>query len=191
MRPFQLNSVVTDSVLLGFQHRSADLLKALVESKEDPDPINKRLYERTRYILFLGTPHRGASITDWGIILANVATITLQDVDKKVLIALGTNSEILENVQKAFRRILDDRKLQILSFQEERGISGVKGLSSKVVEDYSSKMESSYETVQTIDANHVEMARYGTRDDDGYNKVHGALRIILEKLETGEDGVGG
>ena len=149
------------------------------------------MYERTRYILFLGTPHRGASIADWGLILANLATITLQDVDKKVLRALSTNSEILEDIQKAFRRILDDHKLQILSFQEERGISGVKGLSSKVVEDYSSKMESSYETVQTIDANHMEMAGYGNRDDDGYNKVHGALREFLKCLESWEDTVGG
>lgn len=179
------------SLPLNSWHKPAEQLKALVESQVDLDPINKRMYERARYILFLGTPHRGASITGWGTILANLAALTLQDVDKKVLRALGTSSEILEDIQKAFRRILDDHKLQIHSFQEERRISGVKGLSSKVVEDYSSKMESSYETVQTIDANHMEMARYGTRDDDGYNKVCGTLRIFLKNLETGEDRVSG
>lgn len=148
------------------------------------------MIERTRYILFLGTPHRGASIADWGTILANIATVTLQDVDKNVLRALSTNSEVLENIQKAFRRILDDQKVKIHSFQEERGLSGMKGLSNKVVANDSSKMESSYETVETIDANHMEMARYATRDDDGYNKISRALRLYLEDLNTSSTDAG-
>ena len=166
------------------------MLKALSESQVDRDRVNRRMYEQTRFILFLGTPHRGSSKAPWGTLLANIATITLQDMDKRVLRALEKNSEILENIQRAFRRILDDHKLQIQSFQEERGISGIKGISGKVVEDDSSKMESSYETVQTIDANHMEMARYETRDDDGYNKVLGALKIFLKTLETGEVTIG-
>ncbi|KAL8721859.1 MAG: hypothetical protein Q9225_001536 [Loekoesia sp. 1 TL-2023] len=164
--------------------------KALVDSEVDRDPINRRMIERTRYILFLGTPHRGASVADWGTILANLATVTLQDVDKNVLRALSTNSEILENIQRAFRRILDDQKVRIHSFQEERGLSGMKGLSNKVVANDSSKMESSYETVETIDANHMEMARYATRDDDGYNKVFRALRLYLKELNASSSDCG-
>ena len=164
--------------------------KALSESQVHRDRVNRRMYERTRLILFLGTPHRGFSKAAWGILLAKIATITLQDVDEKVLRALETNSEMLENIQRAFRRILDDRKLQIQSFQEERGISGINGISGKVVEDYSSEMEDSCETVQTIDANHMEMAWYETRDDDGYNKIFGALKMILENLEAGEVTIG-
>ena len=141
--------------------------------------------------MFLGTPHRGAAISSWGQILANVAAITFQDVDKKILRSLDTNSEILENIQKAFRRILDDHRIRRHSFQEERGVTGVPGLSSKVVVDDSSRMESSDETVLTIDANHMEMARCSSRDADGYNKVFGALKICLERLESKEDGVGG
>lgn len=59
-----------------------------------------------------------------------------------------------------------------------------------MVEDDSSKMDSSYKTVQTIDANHMEMAQYENRDDDGYNKVLGALKMFLKILETGEVTIG-
>jgi hypothetical protein len=35
----------------------------------------------------------------------------------------------------------------------------------------------------TINANHMEMCRYSTKEDDGYRKVSRELRILCEEIE--------
>lgn len=42
------------------------------------------------------------------------------------------NSEVLDNIHEEFKTIADKSRIQIHSFQEARGISGVKGIHSKV-----------------------------------------------------------
>ena len=159
--------------------------KALVDSETTRVEEYRMVLEWTKYILFLGTPHRGTAAASWGVLLANISAVTVRDVDKKLLRALQQDSELLEGIQEAFRRILDDQKVKIHSFQELRGFSGVKLLSNKVVPDDSSKVESSFEKLETINANHMEMARYGSKDDDGYNKISRALKKYLDVLREG------
>lgn len=37
-----------------------------------------------------------------------------------------------------------------------------------------------------IDANHMEMCRYSSKDDDGYRKVSRELRMLCEDIERKE-----
>ena len=87
--------------------------------------------QRTRFIVFLGTPHRGSEIASWGEVASNLARLTLQDTHKKIVETLEVNSEVLENIHDQFVEVLPEHT-QIHSFQEGRGISGVKGLHGKV-----------------------------------------------------------
>ena len=53
----------------------------------------------------------------------------------------------------------------------------------KVVDDFSSKVDlaSVQETVETIDANHMQMTKYSSRDDSGYRAVSGVLKAFIER----------
>lgn len=87
---------------------------------------------RTKLIIFLGTPHRGSAYAGWGEIASNLALLALQDSNKNIIKTLEVNSEVLDNIHEEFKTIADQSRIRIHSFQEARGISGMKGLHNKV-----------------------------------------------------------
>ena len=88
--------------------------------------------DRTKLVIFLGTPHRGTKYAGWGQIALNLARLVLQNSNKPIIKTLEVNSEVLENIQDEFSRIVDVMKIKIHSFQEARAITGIKGLDGKV-----------------------------------------------------------
>ncbi|KAJ4158226.1 uncharacterized protein LMH87_008759 [Akanthomyces muscarius] len=133
---------------------------------------------RTKLIVFLGTPHRGSSYAGWGEIAANLARLALQDSNKRILETLEVNSEVLDNIHEEFKTIVHNSEIKIHSFQESQGMSGMKGLDNKVVDDFSSKLDlpRQLETVETINANHRQMAKCGDRSDPLYRAILGVLK---------------
>lgn len=87
---------------------------------------------RTKLIVFLGTPHRGSQAAGWGEIAANLVRLTLIDANKKILESLEVNGEVLDNIHEDFKSVIHEGGIMIYSFQEARGITGVKGLHGKV-----------------------------------------------------------
>ena len=61
-----------------------------------------------------------------------MARLVLQDSNKKILETLEVNNEVLDNIQEEFKTIVHKSDLIVHSFQEARGISGMKGLHNKV-----------------------------------------------------------
>ena len=88
--------------------------------------------DRTKLVIFLGTPHRGSAYADWGQIASNLAQLVFQDSNKKLLKTLEVNSEVLENIHEEFIKIVYNGRIKIHSFQESRPITGIKGLNGKV-----------------------------------------------------------
>ncbi|KAI1484295.1 TPR-like protein [Daldinia eschscholtzii] len=74
-----------------------------------------------------------------------------------------------------------EKGIMVHSFQEARGMSGVKGLGGKVVDDFSSKvgLPEVLEVVETIDADHRQMARCSSRTDQQYDSISGVVRLFL------------
>lgn len=54
-----------------------------------------------------------------------------------------------------------------------------------MVDDFSSKLDlpQALETIESIDANHMQMARYSSRDDQGYRAISGVLKAYVRQLE--------
>jgi len=122
-----------------------------------------------------------------------------------MLETLEVNSEILDNIHEEFKTIISKGEIKVHSFQEARGISGMKGLDkkvcysarlhskcrillmwcsrAKVVDDFSSKLDLPrvLETVESIDANHMQMARYSSREDQGYCAICGVLKRFIQR----------
>jgi hypothetical protein len=88
--------------------------------------------EQTKLIIFLGTPHRGSAYAGWGQIALNLARLALQDSNKKILETLEVNNEVLDNIHEEFKTIAFKGTMKIHSFQEARGITGMKGMNEKV-----------------------------------------------------------
>ena len=88
--------------------------------------------DRTKLVIFLGTPHRGSAYAGWGQIASNLARVALQDSNKRLLETLEVNNEVLDNIHEEFKTIAFKGTLKIHTFQEARGITGMKGLNEKV-----------------------------------------------------------
>lgn len=86
----------------------------------------------TKFIVFLGTPHRGSKYADWGKIVSKIAQLALHDPNERILAALEVNNEVLDNIHEEFKNIVVECGIKMHSFQEAHGISGIKGLNSKV-----------------------------------------------------------
>ncbi|KAI9706228.1 MAG: hypothetical protein M1812_008242, partial [Candelaria pacifica] len=137
---------------------------------------------RTKLVIFLGTPHRGSAWASWGEIASNLARLMLHDPHKKIVEALEVDSEVLDNIHEQFVKIVYDDRIQIHSFQEARGISGMKGLHEKVVDNFSSKLDvPRLETVESIDANHMQIARCKDQSDESYRAIVGVLKQFLKR----------
>ena len=147
-------------------------------------PNFQGLHQRTRCVIFLGTPHRGSGKTGWGQIASNLATYALMDTNKALLDGLVVNSEILDSNNTEFMKIVHTDGLLIHSFQEGRGLSELNGFSGKVVEDYSSKLDYPLEIVESLDANHMQMARFGGPTDPNYQKISGTLANRVSQMQA-------
>lgn len=112
---------------------------ALIESGQRPRPEYADLLSSCRAIIFMGTPHLGSQAASLGTIMSDVLGALPGGFDtyKKVIEALKTDSEILDNISKRFNEILDREipscdKIEICSVQEGQGLTGFKGAGSKV-----------------------------------------------------------
>ncbi|KFY67480.1 hypothetical protein V496_01551 [Pseudogymnoascus sp. VKM F-4515 (FW-2607)] len=147
---------------------------------------SETIRKRTRLIVFLGTPHRGSTYAGWGEIASNLASLALQDSNKRLVQTLEVNGEVLDNIHEEFKTILSKCAIKVHSFQESKGISGMKGLDGKVVDNFSSKLDLAreQETVETIDANHMDMARCNSREDVCYRQICGVLKQFIRETNS-------
>src|SRR5205809_7696782 len=82
--------------------------------------------DRTELIIFLGTPHRGSALADWGRIASNIMSLALQDSNEKILKNLEVNNKFLDKIHEDFKTNAVQCKIKIHSFQEAQGITGIK-----------------------------------------------------------------
>jgi hypothetical protein len=76
-------------------------------------------------VVFLGTPHRGSGAAHMGDIARQVASALRIDTNPAVLDSLGLRNDDLIRSQQSFARIWDERRFEVKTFQESKGISGV------------------------------------------------------------------
>ena len=116
---------------------------------------------------------------------------------------------MLDNIHEQFIDMVFEHGIRIHSFQEGRGISGMKGLDGKVcclslghtisvhanlreqiqvVSNFSSKLGlPKIERVESINANHMQMARCRDRSDDSYRFIAGVLKQFLKNANPDKD----
>lgn len=155
-------------------------------SKSHLSPRYKQLHQRTKYVIFLGVPHRGSKMASMGETLARLANVSFRDTNRHLVRSLEVEDELLDRINVEFGKMVQVEDFGVYSFQESSGLSGLKGFSGKVVNDYSSKLDHSLEIVESIRGNHMEMARFSDADDEGYRTVSRVIARCVTDVQQPE-----
>jgi hypothetical protein len=111
------------------------VLKEALRQSWQAQPYEKDLrevYDATRLIIFMGTPHRGSNYASWGVLARNVAVAVGFDANDRVLRDLEIDSAILEVLRRDFAKMLREDSFDVWTFIEGKGLKGVRGLTGKV-----------------------------------------------------------
>ena len=149
---------------------------ALCLSRNEITFLNEIL-PATYAVLFIGTPHYGSKIASLGKLAFELSKLFFQNPNTKILGGLEVNSETLERITRSFGQILAFDKIQIHSFREELDTKGI-----RIVDEYSSNIGYPFETVDTIHANHRNMAKFSSIEDIGFQKVASIVRRWIDNI---------
>ncbi|KAK1720523.1 hypothetical protein BDP67DRAFT_499999 [Colletotrichum lupini] len=142
----------------------------------------REVFNSTRGILFLGTPHHGSAVAVWAERLAKSLGV-LKKTNTEILGVLKPESEVLAEIQDNFHNITQSqttagvRAIQITCFYEELPIPGV-GL---VVPQHSAIIPG--KDAVGIRGNHHTMAKFSSRGDPGFIDICDELRIWMKKID--------
>jgi hypothetical protein len=106
------------------------LVQALLKSKSSADQYIQRILESTRGIVFMGTPHCGASLADWAVVGSKFLRY-LRTTNRKTLEILQPESEVMARIRQEFHTMLRCRdqgkttEIQIICFFEELPVEAV------------------------------------------------------------------
>jgi len=152
----------------------------------DPEPALLDIYTSTEAVIFLGTPHRGSGKAGIAEVIRKIVSVSGFDTTDKNIRALQVNSTELELIHELFMKVYEqkDRHFKVLTFQEAKGVAGISylKLNERVVEPFSSSITGT-EPTQTINANHMSMCRFASRDDEGYRQIMGEILILVSEKE--------
>ena len=147
--------------------------EAILLSRNNPERHLRSIFDCLKGIIFMGTPHRGSWMADWAKIPVSALGL-MKSTNKSLLATLETDNQQLESVQVRFWSMVrelreDGRRLEVTCFFEERPLPIV-GI---VVSKESATLEG-YNSI-TIHADHMDMARFASAEDNGFKRFVGEL----------------
>ncbi|KAL4746553.1 hypothetical protein BDW72DRAFT_197586 [Aspergillus terricola var. indicus] len=150
--------------------------QALTAARDSRADYLRDIETHTIGICFLGTPHRGANLATWGERFARMFNI-FKPVNYQIVSLLEPRSKALHEMRRAFYNLLEKRKdegsrIQIVCFYET-----VPMMRSLIVSEDSATIDG--EPCFPIFANHVDMAKFGTRQDSGYMSILRELQRMM------------
>lgn len=137
----------------------------------------EKVFQSTLGIIFMGTPHSGADLANWGYKLATYLNV-IRRTNSSILGNLRQKSEVLTAVQQQFQQLLRKPGVNvgIYCFFEEKAVTGV-----GIIVSEQSAVLSQYPN-QAIAANHMDMTKFHGRNDEGYQKVLSRVQDFVELI---------
>jgi hypothetical protein len=111
------------------------VLKEALRRSRQAEPYQqdlKNIYESTRAIIFMGTPHRGSAYADWGIIVRNIVRAAGFDATDRILRDLKFDAGTLDILHEEFLKMTKEEQFEVYTFKEGKGLKGIRGLTEKV-----------------------------------------------------------
>ena len=100
------------------------------------------IYASTRAVCFLGTPHRGSRFASYGNNIRGIVAALGFDTNDRNLKTLNFDSVESQLCREEFIKNWRTGAFEVRTFQESRGLTGVRGLSGKVRRNYSNPQTS-------------------------------------------------
>ncbi|KAK0750679.1 hypothetical protein B0T18DRAFT_409408 [Schizothecium vesticola] len=155
---------------------------AMLASRNSPEAHLQKVYYSTAGVCFLGTPHCGATLANWGAVFGQIAN-TVKKINTNLLRVLEPESEVLARIQGDFHQMLRSRTdqgrpaLSITCFFEELPVKGV----GEIVPKHSAILPA-YTSIG-IRSNHMDMARFSDVEDPGYLSVSSELMRWVKAIQ--------
>ncbi|RYP33540.1 hypothetical protein DL767_004715 [Monosporascus sp. MG133] len=147
--------------------------EAILLSRNNPEAHLRGIFDCVVGVVFMGTPHRGSWMADWAKIPASALGL-FKSTNKSLLAILETHSQLLESGQTRFWSMVREvreggRPLEATCFFEELPLPAV----GHVVSKESATLEGY--TAVSVHADHRNMVRFGSADDNGFKRLFGEL----------------
>ncbi len=157
--------------------------KALLDSRNHSERHLRSIFKYTKGIIFMGTPHKGSWIANWARIPASALSL-VKSTNTSLLGILETDNELLENIQIEFGGMIrylreSGRSFEVTCFFEELPMLG----DVLIVPKESATLEN-YNSI-SIHANHSNMVKFHSADDNGYGRLLGELLRWRNELVRG------
>lgn len=159
--------------------------QALNDSYRTLQERYKPLFKSTKGIIFLGTPHHGSDIAGWAVTASKLAKLALQDSNQRVIKGLSPNNELLSHLSEAFLQLVDKGNIGFHTFYETKAMTGVYGITGMVVPYESARIgDIKREVLLGLHANHRDICRFASADDEMYRAVSGAIVDYIAQAAT-------
>ncbi|KAL8912866.1 MAG: hypothetical protein Q9171_002244 [Xanthocarpia ochracea] len=132
----------------------------------------RSIFVSTYGILFLGTPHHGSDVAQWGNRLEWICSVMLpkkvMDSQSQLIDALKTNNETLQNIDRQFIQILS--RFHIYFFHEGKP-TDLKGTLKFIVDETSASPTVQDVERAVIQADHSHMCKFDNESAPGFDLV--------------------
>ncbi|KAL8705747.1 MAG: hypothetical protein Q9201_001142 [Fulgogasparrea decipioides] len=159
--------------------------RALIHSSEIRGVKTEHLrsiFVSTYAILFLGTPHHGSDIAQWGNRLEWICSVMLPkkvvDTQPQLVDALKTNNETLQNIDRQFIQIMS--YFNIYFFHEGKP-TNLKGTLKFIVDETSASPTVQDVERAVIQADHSHMCKFEDENAPGFDLVAEGIQRYAEK----------
>ncbi|KAL8364903.1 hypothetical protein RB595_003946 [Gaeumannomyces hyphopodioides] len=147
--------------------------EAILHSRNHPEPHLRNIFDCTKGIIFMGTPHKGSWMADWGQISAKAVGL-VKSTNKSLMEILETKDQFLESIQGRFLDMIREqresgRRLEVTCFFEELPLP----FAGTVVPKESATFEGF--TSISIHANHRDMVKFSSEEENGFKRLLGEL----------------
>jgi len=146
-----------------------DVGQALTEARLSPTLEYRQIIQATYGLVFFATPHHGGNFASFGDIASKIVRKVLHNPDNTFIEVLRTDSFYSDEINENFNRLLGNFK--VVSFFEGLQHNGI----GVIVDRSSAVLNQPDEERLGIEADHVNICRFATADDDTYQQVEGNI----------------
>lgn len=156
-------------------------------SRNSPEKQLQSIFDCTKGIVFMGTPHRGSWMAECASAVRPVVGLA-KSTNRWLLDILKADNQLLESVQVEFWNMIrllreEGRSICITCVYEELPLPGFR----KAIVPKKSATQEGYHSF-SIHADHREMVRFSSEEDAGFKRLLGNLKDWLKDIDVDKSG---
>lgn len=157
--------------------------QALLRSRNNPEAHLRGIFNSTKGIIFLGTPHRGSWMADMAKVPASALGL-VKSINTSLLTALQADTQYLKSLQDDFLSMVrqqreSGRGLEVTCFFEELPLPR-----GGIVVSKDSATFDGYNPI-TIHADHKTMVKFNSVGDNGFKRLVSELKRWVSDIDEG------